>query len=187
MTPEQLKASILQYAIQGKLVEQRPEEGTAEELYQQIQNNKRKYNVKNISVEGNFETTFDIPETWKWIYVQDVVKKTIKRGRSPKYTEKSDVQVFAQKCNVKTGGINMGLALFLDESVIDKYPEDEFLQNGDIIINSTGGGTMGRVGIFFDTAAANTGPHIYPPVPITKSGLNSSIILFTSFLLFIVL
>ena len=27
MTPEQLKASILQYAIQGKLVEQRPEEG----------------------------------------------------------------------------------------------------------------------------------------------------------------
>ena len=31
MTPEQLKASILQYAIQGKLVEQRPEEGTGEE------------------------------------------------------------------------------------------------------------------------------------------------------------
>ena len=37
MTPEQLKASILQYAIQGKLVEQRPEEGTGEELYQQIE------------------------------------------------------------------------------------------------------------------------------------------------------
>ncbi len=36
MTPEQLKASILQYAIQGKLVEQRPEEGTAEELYREI-------------------------------------------------------------------------------------------------------------------------------------------------------
>lgn len=39
MTPEQLKSSILQYAIQGKLVEQRPEEGTGEELYQQIQTN----------------------------------------------------------------------------------------------------------------------------------------------------
>ena len=36
MTPEQLKASILQYAIQGKLVEQRPEEGTGEELYRQM-------------------------------------------------------------------------------------------------------------------------------------------------------
>ena len=41
MTPEQLKASILQYAIQGKLVEQRPEEGTAEELYQQIQEDQK--------------------------------------------------------------------------------------------------------------------------------------------------
>lgn len=36
MTPEQLKASILQYAIQGMLVEQRPEEGTGEELYKQM-------------------------------------------------------------------------------------------------------------------------------------------------------
>ena len=36
MTPEQLKASILQYAIQGKLAEQRPEEGTGEELYRQM-------------------------------------------------------------------------------------------------------------------------------------------------------
>ena len=42
MTPEQLRASILQYAIQGKLVEQRPEEGTGEELYQQIQAEKQR-------------------------------------------------------------------------------------------------------------------------------------------------
>ena len=41
MTPEQLKASILQYAIQGKLVEQRPEEGTGEELYQKMQTDKQ--------------------------------------------------------------------------------------------------------------------------------------------------
>ena len=37
MTPQQLKNSILQLAIQGKLVEQRPEEGTGEELFQKIQ------------------------------------------------------------------------------------------------------------------------------------------------------
>ena len=34
--PEDMKKSILQYAMQGKLVEQRPEEGTADELYEQI-------------------------------------------------------------------------------------------------------------------------------------------------------
>ena len=32
MTPQELKSSILQLAVQGRLVEQRPEEGTAEEL-----------------------------------------------------------------------------------------------------------------------------------------------------------
>ena len=41
MTPQELKNSILQLAIQGKLVEQRPEEGTAEELYRQIQAEKQ--------------------------------------------------------------------------------------------------------------------------------------------------
>lgn len=41
MTPQELKSSILQLAIQGKLVEQRPEEGTGEELHQQIQKKKQ--------------------------------------------------------------------------------------------------------------------------------------------------
>ena len=40
--PEDMKKSLLQYAIQGKLVEQRPEEGTAEELFAQIQEEKQR-------------------------------------------------------------------------------------------------------------------------------------------------
>ena len=153
--PEDMKKSILQYAIQGKLVEQRPEEGTAEELYQQIQDERKKYKIKELSIEAIDEFPFDIPETWKWVHLQDIVKKTIKRGKSPKYTEKSEVQVFAQKCNVKTGGINMELALFLDEASIEKYPTEEYMCDGDIVINSTGGGTMGRVGVFHDTDRIN--------------------------------
>lgn len=42
MTPQELKNSILQLAIQGKLVPQRAEEGNAEDLYQQIQAEKQK-------------------------------------------------------------------------------------------------------------------------------------------------
>ena len=42
MTPQELKNSILQLAIQGKLVPQRAEEGSAEELYKQIQAEKKK-------------------------------------------------------------------------------------------------------------------------------------------------
>ena len=101
----QLEASILQYAIQGKLVEQRVEEGTAEALYQQIQAEKQKL-IKDGKIKkgkpltdiADDEIPFDIPDSWKWVRLDDVVIKTIKRGKSPKYTEKSNVLVFAQKC-----------------------------------------------------------------------------------------
>lgn len=73
--PEDMKKSLLQYAIQGKLVEQRPEEGTAEELFQKIQAEKQRLIAeKKIKKEkgeyGEFkedEILFDIPTTWKWV------------------------------------------------------------------------------------------------------------------------
>ena len=78
MTPEQLKASILQYAIQGKLVEQRAEEGTGEGLYQQIQAEKQRLIAeKKIKKEKPLaeitedEIPFDIPESWKWVRLGD--------------------------------------------------------------------------------------------------------------------
>lgn len=45
----------------------------------------------------------------------------------------------------------MGKALYLDETALSKYPLEEFLQIGDIVINSTGTGTLGRVGFFNET------------------------------------
>lgn len=158
MTAQELKNSILQLAVQGKLVEQRPEEGTAKELLSQIKAEKEQLiKDKKIKKEKPLpeitdeEKPFDIPESWEWVRLNDIVSKTIKRGKSPTYTDISNVQVFAQKCNVKTGGINMSLAMYLDESKLSKYPEEEFLIDKDIVINSTGTGTMGRVGIFFDS------------------------------------
>lgn len=78
MTPEQLKASILQYAIQGKLVEQRPEEGTGEELYRQIQQEKQRLikegkikKEKPLPEIAENEIPFDIPESWKWVKLGD--------------------------------------------------------------------------------------------------------------------
>lgn len=74
MTPQELKNSILQLAIQGKLVEQRTEEGTAEELYKQIQEEKQvlikagkiKKDKKLTEIKED-EIPFDIPESWKWV------------------------------------------------------------------------------------------------------------------------
>ena len=80
MTPQELKNSILQLAIQGKLVEQRPEEGTGEELYRQIQAEKQKLiregkikKEKPLPEIAKDEVPFDIPESWKWVRLRVVV------------------------------------------------------------------------------------------------------------------
>ena len=97
MTPQELKNSILQLAIQGKLVEQRPEEGTAAELLEKILAAK---NAKDAKGRGNKltrrrgvceenktsapsaspreeipddEKPFDIPESWEWVRLGEVV------------------------------------------------------------------------------------------------------------------
>ena len=74
MTPQELKNSILQLAIQGKLVDQRPEEGTAEDLYREIQAQKAALikagkikKEKPLPEITEDEKPFDIPENWKWV------------------------------------------------------------------------------------------------------------------------
>lgn len=76
--PEDMKKSILQYAIQGKLVEQRPEEGTAEELYKAIQEEKQKLikegkikKEKPLAEITEDDIPFDIPDSWKWVRLGD--------------------------------------------------------------------------------------------------------------------
>ena len=78
MTPQELKNSILQLAIQGKLVEQRPEEGTTEELYRQIQQEKQRLikegkikKEKPLPEIAEEEKPFDIPESWMWVRLGD--------------------------------------------------------------------------------------------------------------------
>ena len=78
--PEDMKKSLLQYAIQGKLVEQRPEEGTAKELFARIQEEKQRLIAeKKIKKEKPLpeitedEKPFDIPESWKWVRLRDII------------------------------------------------------------------------------------------------------------------
>ena len=97
------------------------------------------------------EIPFDIPDNWSWMRLSQLVSKRIKRGKSPKYIKSSGVLVFAQKCNTKKGYIDLSLSQFLDESQLSKYDESEYMEDGDIVINSTGGGTLGRVGIYHTT------------------------------------
>ncbi|MCD7738713.1 MAG: restriction endonuclease subunit S [Lachnospiraceae bacterium] len=177
MTAQQLKNSILQMAVQGKLVPQDPNDEPASVLLERIRAEKAAMvkagkikkgknpsiifrGADNLPYEkvGNREPVciadevpFEIPDSWEWVRLYSLVSKEIKRGKSPRYSAQKGVQVFAQKCNVKSGGIDMTIAKYLDPSVFGKYPQEEYLQDQDIIINSTGNGTLGRIGIFQDT------------------------------------
>ena len=80
MTPQALRNSILQRAIEGKLVEQRADEGTAEELYQKIQAEKKRLiqegklkKGKPIPAIAEDEMPFELPESWKWVRLQEIV------------------------------------------------------------------------------------------------------------------
>lgn len=180
-----LRKKILDAAIRGKLTERLPEDGNAENLYNAIQEEKQ-----NLIKEGKIKKEkslpeiaedgipFNISENWKWVRLGDITIKAIKRGKSPHYATTGNTLVFAQKCNTKAGYINLGLAQYLDESYLDAYPLDEFLCDCDVVINSTGGGTLGRVGIYRESDNPRTAP-VVPDSHVTViRSMNSTMQLY---------
>lgn len=166
------KKAILQEAVQGKLVPQIAAEGNAKDLLEEIKKEKAKLikegkikKEKLLTEITEDEIPFDIPENWCWCRLGEICNE-IKRGKSPKYADKSNFLAFAQKCNVKTGGIDLGLALYLDENSITRYSETDNLVQDDIVINSTGGGTMGRVGLYETKVPAGI-KGVYPDSHVT--------------------
>ena len=177
------KSKILDLAIRGKLVPQNPDDEPASVLLDRIRAEKeelikqgkiKRDKKESVIFKGDDnsyyekvgdtvtcideELPFDVPDSWGWVRLENCCSKEIKRGKSPKYTEVSNTLVFAQKCNTKNNGINIDLALCLDESVLSKYPKDEFMQDKDSVINSTGTGTLGRVGIYRQSDNRNNLP-----------------------------
>ncbi len=80
MTAQELRASLLQEAVTGRLVPQRAEEGSAETLYEEIQQEKaRLIAEKKIKKEKPLppvteeEQPFSIPSTWKWVRLHEIV------------------------------------------------------------------------------------------------------------------
>ena len=152
MTPEQLKASILQYAIQGKLVEQRPEEGPGEELYQRIQTEKQRLikegkikKEKPLTEITDGEIPFDIPESWKWIKLGEVVSvlggKRIPVGRT--LTTDNTGYKYIRVSDMKDGSVLTDNLLYVPTDIypsISRY----VIHKEDVYI--TVAGTIGRVG-----------------------------------------
>ena len=90
---------------------------------------------------------YKIPKNWRRYRISGLVTH-LKRGKAPKYVEHSDIPVFAQKCNQKNGTIDLEKAQFLNPELAGRIKEEEFLKDKDVLINSTGTGTLGRVGYY---------------------------------------
>ena len=121
------------------------------------------------------EVPFEIPESWEWVRLKDIAIKEIKRGKSPTYANSGNVLVFAQKCNTKAGNIDLSLAKHLDLKVFTKYPDEEYMQDNDIVVNSTGNGTLGRIGVFRDSDRIDD-CIIVPDSHVTTIRVNAALI-----------
>ena len=121
------------------------------------------------------EVPFDVPESWAWVRLKDITIKEIKRGKSPTYANSGNVLVFAQKCNTKAGNIDLSLTKHLDLKVFTKYPDEEYMRDNDIVINSTGNGTLGRIGVFRDSDRIDD-CIIVPDSHVTTVRVNAALI-----------
>lgn len=141
--PEDMKKSILQYAIQGKLVEQRAEEGTAEELYQQIQAEKQHLIAeKKIKKEKTLpeiaedEVPFDIPESWKWCRLSDIIDVRDGTHDSPKYVPEG-IPLITSK-NLSNGIIDYGNVKYITQEDADKINARSMVEDDDILFAMIG-------------------------------------------------
>lgn len=152
--PDDLQKSLLQMAIQGKLVEQRPEEGTGEELYQQIQAVKQKLikegkikKEKTLPEIMEEEKPFDIPESWKWVRLGSVCDKLTDGSHNPPPNTGIGYPVISAK-NIKDGVITFSnVDRYTDAEGFAKENKRTEITCGDIILGIIGG-SIGNVAIY---------------------------------------
>ena len=93
-------------------------------------------------VVENYKPTIDIDTSWETVELGEVCEM-IKRGITPKYAEKDGLIVINQRC-IREHSINLEESRFhnINEK---KVAEEKFVKYGDVLVNSTGVGTLGRV------------------------------------------
>ena len=176
--PGRLRKSVLQMVVQGKLVPQDPADEPASALLERIREQRcqlaaekkmkatkggesviftgsdgRRYE-KRIDAKGREsepvciedEIPFEIPEGWGWARLESVTTY-IQRGKSPRYSTVKKHPVVAQKCN-QWSGFSLEKAKFIDPETVCKYGSERILRDGDLLWNSTGLGTLGRMAIY---------------------------------------
>ena len=140
--PQDMKKSILQYAIEGKLVEQRPEEGTAKELLKEIKLEKEKLvkegkikKSKALASITEDEIPFDIPENWEWVRLGDIGLTNIGLTYKPTDIIHENGTAVLRSNNIQDGKIVYDDMVYVKTTV----PSNKMCNTGDILICARNG------------------------------------------------
>ena len=179
--PGRLRKSVLQLAVRGGLAPRDPADEPAGVLLERIRGQRRQLVAegkmkaprggesvifagsdgrryeKRVDARGREsdpvciedEIPFEIPEGWEWARLESVTIY-IQRGKSPKYSTVEKYPVIAQKCN-QWSGFSVEKARFIDPATVSKYADERVLKDGDLLWNSTGLGTLGRMAVYDST------------------------------------
>jgi len=174
---EQLRQLVLNLAVQGALVPQDHNDETALDLLGAIAAEVLASDFSSGDPEIvtdaerlNWGYDFTIPSSWAWCRLEHLASY-IQRGKGPKYVDKSSVPVISQKC-IQWEGFDIGRARFLSVDALEKYQAERFLREGDLLWNSTGTGTIGRINVFpgaevsFDKVVADSHVTVIRPVRV---------------------
>jgi type I restriction enzyme S subunit len=180
--PARIKQIIRDLAVRGKLAPQDSDDEPAGRLLERIGLEKNQLieqklvpKAKKLAPGASSEPAFEIPVCWAWTRIEEVTSY-VQRGKSPVYVDSSTVPIVSQKC-VQWSGFDLARARFVDESTLDSYGAERFLQLGDLLWNSTGTGTVGRINIFpgsseFSTVVADGHVTVIRPLQISPQFLE---------------
>jgi len=146
MTSEQLKNSILQFAVQGKLVPQNPHDEPASELLKKIKAEKEKLIKEKVIKKDKpsppiteEEKPFELPESWEWVRLGEIISLNSGQDLTPnQYTDfnNSGIPYITGASNIKDGQIIINRWTNTPKSIAIK---------GDILLTCKG--TIGKIAI----------------------------------------
>ena len=141
--PDDMKKSLLQYAIEGKLVPQRKEEGTAKDLLAEIRAEKARL-VKEKKIKKSKplpeitddEKPFDIPDSWEWVRLDEVIDVRDGTHDTPPYYP-TGIPLITSK-NISNGKLEFTNVKYISKQDADNINKRSRVDIGDILFAMIG-------------------------------------------------
>ncbi len=145
-----LRELVLQLAISGRLVDrgvsETPVSESLESAARQRQQYEKDFQLRTTRLHPPMNAKpYAIPAHWHWTRLEKL-SLYVQRGKGPKYSGSGAVSVVSQKC-VQWSCFDPRKVRFVADESLAGYGKERFLCNGDLLLNSTGTGTVGRVAI----------------------------------------